>query len=140
MLLSKAYFLSTNCLREVDATIDQKKPIVPVHEGDVSRGGMPLDVLRDDCEAKERREAAIKIFDDGAIIRWHRVHEFQLQVGPPPSTPSSTSLLRLTPYAAHALCRSRRMPLTPYAAHAVCRSRRVPPPLGASSRIGSRSR
>jgi len=80
MFLSKGYFLSTNVLREVDATISQRKPLVKVHEGDVGRGGAPLEVLLADIKAKERHEAAQVIFDDssGVIIRWHRVHDFQL--------------------------------------------------------------
>jgi len=79
MFLSKGYFLSTNCLREIDATITQGKPIVGVHEADLARGGLPLAELRSDLEMKERPQAAEVIFDETAIIRWHRVHEFQLQ-------------------------------------------------------------
>ena len=37
--LSKGYFLSRNCVREVVATLEQAKPIVLVHEADPAKGG-----------------------------------------------------------------------------------------------------
>ena len=46
IFLSKDYFHSVNCMREVRATLEQQKPITFVHETDVKRGGAPLDVLR----------------------------------------------------------------------------------------------
>ena len=74
--LSKGYFLSRNCLREVVATIEKKKPIVLVHEADPDKGGAPLEVLSTkECPPDlrphvfpERREVTV----------WHRIADFQL--------------------------------------------------------------
>ena len=42
LFLSRGYFHSRNCLREVVATLDQKKAFVLVHEKDSACGGCPF--------------------------------------------------------------------------------------------------
>ena len=46
MFLSKGYFTSRNCLREVVSALDMRKPLTLVHETDLSHGGQPLDLRR----------------------------------------------------------------------------------------------
>ena len=42
MFLSKSYFVSRNCIREVRAAVSALKPSTLVHEADAARGGLPL--------------------------------------------------------------------------------------------------
>ena len=42
--LSKGYFRSRNCLREVRTSLDQQKPLVLVQEADPEKGGGALQV------------------------------------------------------------------------------------------------
>ena len=74
LFLSKGYFLSRNCLREVNAAVSQAKPLVLVHEIDPHKGGT-LDELRADCPAALQPE----VFESGfPTIRWHRLKHLQL--------------------------------------------------------------
>ena len=68
--LSKKYFGSRNCLREVRASLEQEKPLVLVHEQQEGKGGGPLEQLRAECRDDEMRA---KIFDGRAPIVWHRM-------------------------------------------------------------------
>ena len=65
MFLSKGYFFSGNCLRELDQSLKVNKPILLVHESDVSRGGAPLDVLKADAAFAHHRKVA---FDAGELL------------------------------------------------------------------------
>ena len=47
--LSKGYFRSRNCLKEIRATIVFKKPLVLVHEADPGKGGLTLDASKEEC-------------------------------------------------------------------------------------------
>ena len=47
--LSKHYFTSRNCLREVKASLDAQRPLVLVHEQQEEKGGGPLAALRAEC-------------------------------------------------------------------------------------------
>ena len=40
--LSKGYFASGNCRKEIAATIRNKNPIILLHETDPARGGIPI--------------------------------------------------------------------------------------------------
>ena len=71
--LSKNYFTSRNCLREVKATIDEQLPLVLVHEQQVEKGGGPLEMMRTEC----REEMRPYIFDERAPITWHRISHYQ---------------------------------------------------------------
>ena len=73
--LSTGYFHSLNCLREVDAALKLRKPLVLVQETNESKGGAPLAVHKADCAAKGRDVDAIFATD---VIRWERIHDFQL--------------------------------------------------------------
>ena len=53
--LSRGYFQSRNCLREVRAALAQKKPCVLVHEADDSHGGLTIQAAKDECP-RELRE------------------------------------------------------------------------------------
>ena len=71
--LSKHYFTSRNCLREVKATIDEKLPLVLVHEQQEEKGGGPLEMMRTEC----RKEMRPYVFDERAPIAWHRIAHYQ---------------------------------------------------------------
>ena len=49
IFLSKGYFLSANCLREVKAAAANNKPVVLVHEPNVGKGGAPIGDLIAEC-------------------------------------------------------------------------------------------
>ncbi|KAL1499729.1 hypothetical protein AB1Y20_012416 [Prymnesium parvum] len=71
IFLSKGYFFSANCLRELESALCALIPLILVHEKDVSKGGAPLDTLRAESEHP--------LFNDNReIIEWHRAGEFQL--------------------------------------------------------------
>ena len=63
-----------NCLREVRASLDQKKPIVLVNEADKAKGGQTVAEARAECPEDLRAS----IFDRRDPITWLRVADFQL--------------------------------------------------------------
>ena len=72
--LAQGYFLSKNCLREVQRALEGQKPLILVHESDPNRGGT-VEAIRDrECpdELKDR------IFGGQSIIEWYRLRELQL--------------------------------------------------------------
>ena len=78
VFLSKGYFHSANCRRELTcATRQEKLALVLVHEADESKGGALLDTLRNDCTSQQCDTQAI-FCGDREIITWHRVAAFQL--------------------------------------------------------------
>ena len=74
IFLSKGYFFSTNCKRELRQSITEEKPLCMVHERDMNRGGSPIDVLREDCP----EECRAAVFDRQEIIGWYRVDDYQV--------------------------------------------------------------
>jgi hypothetical protein len=72
--LSKRYFQSGNCLREIRASLEQEKPLVLVHEQQEDKGGAALEVLKEECRDDEMRA---KIFDGRTAIVWHRISQYQ---------------------------------------------------------------
>ncbi|KAL1527384.1 hypothetical protein AB1Y20_016052 [Prymnesium parvum] len=74
IFLSKGYFYSTNCKRELDESVSREKALVMVHETDLNRGGAPLSVLKEDCAADKR----FLLFTQQTIIPWYRISEFQI--------------------------------------------------------------
>ena len=72
--LSKKYFGSRNCLKEIKATLELKKPLVLVHEQQEDKGGGSLDVLMAECGSDAMRE---DIFNERTAIAWHRISHFQ---------------------------------------------------------------
>jgi len=71
--LSKDYFTSRNCLREVKATIHEQLPLVLVHEQQKEKGGGPLEMMQTEC----REELRPYVFDERAPITWHRIAHYQ---------------------------------------------------------------
>ena len=90
VFLSKGYFFSKNCLRELDCAIALEKPLILVHEADLTHGGASLDNLRDECLSKKRfevfektlfwedEEAPVNRVKQRSVITWQRTTEFQL--------------------------------------------------------------
>ena len=76
IFLSKGYFFSARCLRELDCALAEQKPLVLVHEADLSHGGAPLDSMRAEAESKDRME----VFE---CVR-HRSN-WPSQAAPPPA-------------------------------------------------------
>ena len=74
LFISKKYFGSRNCLREVRASLEQEKPLILVYEQQEDKGGGPLDVLQAECLNAEMRA---KIFDGRNPITWHRISHYQ---------------------------------------------------------------
>ena len=76
ILATKGYFQSKNCLREVNATLEQEKRFcVGV---DLVRGGAPLP----DIEAECSEEMQLDVFGPPSarreVIIWHRIKAFQM--------------------------------------------------------------
>jgi hypothetical protein len=79
VFLSRGYFFSHNCKRELAATIQFQKPIILLHEADTHRGGAPLAQLMQECFDDPRtRQYRDHIFENREVILWLRVKEFQL--------------------------------------------------------------
>ena len=76
IFLSKGYFYSVNCNRELVATITSKLPVCLVHEADADKGGATLEALKEECRP-EYQEAVFNGPRPAPTI-WHRVLEFQL--------------------------------------------------------------
>lgn len=74
LLLTRGYFGSRNCMRELAAMFRLTKPHILVHEVDGARGGAPLDVLKSELKDTTRRD---RIFDGRSVSQWHRVAAFQ---------------------------------------------------------------
>ena len=89
LFLSKGYFKSRNCLREIRSTVVEEKPFVLVHERDSGKGGLSLDESVDECPVEMRgsiftyaiHEQDAEFHMHGAarqVVPWHRVKDFQL--------------------------------------------------------------
>ena len=89
-------------MREVKATVEQKKPLVLVHEADTNKGGHSMDEVKKECPATHRdaifleharhRGAVVSLLGDdgrddaiqpeGVMERqatvWHRIKDFQI--------------------------------------------------------------
>ena len=75
VFLSKGYFLSRNCIRELTAAVERRKPLILVHELDRNKGGAPRDSLIAECP-RELREA---VFGQRDIVPWLRLGDFQCE-------------------------------------------------------------
>ena len=73
IFLSRGYFLSRNCLREVRAAVNEEKPLVLVHEIDPQKGGAPLDEIMRECP-DDLRDA---VFRGRDVVPWLRLGHFQ---------------------------------------------------------------
>lgn len=90
IFLSKGYFNSVACLRELDTAIGGKKTLILVHEIDVKHGGASLETLKADCLSKATFSEALFGRRGPEIISWYRVGEFQQLSRPPGSNPRPT--------------------------------------------------
>uniref|UniRef100_A0A7S2BXW5 Receptor ligand binding region domain-containing protein n=1 Tax=Haptolina brevifila TaxID=156173 RepID=A0A7S2BXW5_9EUKA len=92
IFLSKSYFKSKNCLREVRAAAAANKPLVLCQEVDVARGGLSLDDAKGDCPDElldyvfgssaptskaSRLMGGVEQPGPREVIVWHRVTAFQ---------------------------------------------------------------
>ncbi|EOD36875.1 hypothetical protein EMIHUDRAFT_201153 [Emiliania huxleyi CCMP1516] len=78
MFLSRGYFTSRNCLREVRSTAERKLPVILVHERDVNKGGLPYEASMDECPEDLREFVFGKEGAMRDVLEWHRVTVFQL--------------------------------------------------------------
>ena len=76
IFLSKGYFFSANCIRELKQSWRRKKELCPVHEVTASHGGEPLERLAEQCPEQYRHW----LFEEHRqrIVPWHRIKDFQL--------------------------------------------------------------
>jgi hypothetical protein len=76
LFLSRGYFLSANCLREVEAAVASAKPIILVHDAEAQSGGAPMSDLVAECPEPLRRV----LFDSSeVVIPWIRKPAFQIE-------------------------------------------------------------
>ena len=130
IFLSRGYFLSKNCMREVAAAIEMNKPIVLVHELNPSKGGASLQALKAECPEEHR--VAVFGVDEAPrlVIPWMRIESFQLE-----------SLELIAEETLQHLPRYRISSRAPHSS--VCRPTPkltlvcAPPPAGAASPVGS---
>ena len=80
MFLSRGYFRSGNCRREVYATLNQGKPVVPVHEIDEGKGGASIEALKAECREHcvTRTEDVVQMAFGPTPIPWIRGKDYQL--------------------------------------------------------------
>ncbi len=83
LFLSRGYFLSFNCLREMRTALTADKPLVLVHETKQSKGGAQLDELFFECPAPLRSQVfsgapdPSSVLESEALITWHRMRDYQ---------------------------------------------------------------
>lgn len=72
--ISKGYFASRNCRREIEASLNATLPLVLVHEQQEDKGGGSLEALKAEC----REEMRSRIFDGQRTpFTWHRISHYQ---------------------------------------------------------------
>ena len=76
VFLSHGYFKSRNCLREVQATVDTRKPFMITHEIDTSKGGGSLNEMK--VELGDTRLCDVIFSKERRITTWYRIADFQL--------------------------------------------------------------
>ena len=76
IFVSKGYFKSSNCLREVHSTVAVAKPIALMYDS-VRGGATPEVIKQEECPAELR-----SIFDDRHVIEWHRIKVCSSPHGP----------------------------------------------------------
>jgi len=79
IFLSKGYFGSRNCLREVSATLEKGRPYIFVQEIDAAKGGGSLEALKLELTDVDQRR---RLFDGRSATHWYRIQEFQVASKP----------------------------------------------------------
>jgi len=75
IFVSKGYFKSNNCLREVRCAVAKKKPLTLVHDtATYLQSFSPLGIIKNEECPDDLRP----IFDCKEVIEWHRIKDFQL--------------------------------------------------------------
>lgn len=97
LFLSRGYFTSRNCLREIRAAEALRKPLVLLHEFSVARGGLSLEESKRECPevlrpcvfggrsvvfvrctcVEAERLFVTTLAGHRSAIPWHRIAEFQ---------------------------------------------------------------
>ena len=75
IFLSKGYFFSANCKKEVAATLANGNPVMLLHETDPNRGGTSMEQMLEDCPEEWREDIFVP---RRPVIPWHRVKEFKI--------------------------------------------------------------
>ena len=75
LFLSKGYFFSANCKKEVAATLANNNPVMLLHETDPNRGGTSIEQMLADCPDDWREEIFVP---RRPVIPWLRVKEFKI--------------------------------------------------------------
>jgi len=78
VFLSRGYFQSRNCLREVRAAMQRSKPLLLVLETDATKGGFSIEDARDECPEELRDFVFGPASAERDVVPWHRVTAFQL--------------------------------------------------------------
>ena len=81
IFLSRGYFRSVNCRRELAAALVEKRPVIAMREEDSGKGGASAAALREECDhfcGAEHVGAAQVIFDEPPVT-WVRMRHFQLE-------------------------------------------------------------
>jgi hypothetical protein len=91
IFLSKGYFRSVNCRRELYAAFASNRPIVVLHEVDEAKGGATIEAFKEECRVsciEERpdgypaysgpEEALRRVFGHADPVMWVRATEFQI--------------------------------------------------------------
>lgn len=88
LFLSRGFFKSRNCLREVRRAAATSKPLILVHEENLNKGGLPLEASVQECPVELRGyvfgaaaggagEDAPATSPPRTPITWHRYTDFQ---------------------------------------------------------------
>ena len=78
LFLSRGCFFSTNVQRDLRASLRHDKPLVLLHESDMSRGGVSLEQLKKECPQSSGLRLRDFVFEGREVILWLRSREFQL--------------------------------------------------------------
>ena len=78
IFLSRGYFQSRNCLREVRAAMERARPVILVLETDETKDGFALEDAREECPEELRDFVFGPLGDERTVISWHRITVFQL--------------------------------------------------------------
>lgn len=91
IFLSKGYFRSFNCRRELYAAFASDRPIVVIHEADEAKGGATIEALKEECRVwcieehpdtypaySGPEEALRRVFGHDDPVLWVRVTDCQI--------------------------------------------------------------